>query len=64
MFRKCKIVRLNREQAEKLIERIGKQGKTKLGHPTLHEMTDRSKTVYLFIWLEGTGQEYRIERNR
>jgi hypothetical protein len=56
-LQRCKVVVITRAEAQQMRERI-----SRMSHPTLHEMTDPSKTVFDLIWLRDSGANYRIER--
>jgi len=58
LIRRCKVIELDRVAAERLRERI-----SRMGHPTLNEMTNPKKTVYRLTWLAGNYGEFRIERD-
>jgi hypothetical protein len=55
---KAKVIELDRRGAETL----GRDRLSKMGHPTLSELCDPTKTVYSLTWLVKVGQNYRIER--
>jgi hypothetical protein len=48
---------LNRTEAECIRDRL-----ERMHRPTFAEAADRSNTIYVLKWLEGTGDEFLIER--